>query len=164
MINYIELGIGLHQFLASEGVIIEQSQAGEWHSSASDERTNNLIASYNPWPFEKAKKLTELNHWLDEQTEKLSALIPESEQKSWQVQVNEAFGLMPINLLGQLSEDRGIELSELIERVKTKHSDYWTAYGKLKAKRDNARDLIRAMPDAGSFERLAELWAIKCTE
>lgn len=164
MINYIELGVGLHEYLASNGVMLEQSQDGKWHSSASDEKANELIALYNPWGIEKAKKLLEINAWLDNQAARLNELIPDSEQKSWPVQVNEAFGLMPINLLGQLAADRKIDVADLIERVKAKHSDYWIAYGKLKAKRDNARDLILSMPDSGSFERLAELWALKCTD
>ena len=163
MINHVEKGYGMLVYLSERGCFIEQLQDGTWISTKSDEETNELIESYNPWPVEKNKKLLEINSWLDSEAEKLNALIPESDQRSWQVQVNEAFGLMPINLLGQLADDRGIDLADLIERVKTKHSEYWTAYGKIKAKRDNIKDLIKTYPDNGSVERLYELWSLSCT-
>lgn len=163
MINYVELGIGLHEYLASEGVFLEQSQDGKWQANASDERVNNLIAAYNPWPVEKAKKLDEVNQWLIDESASLVKSRPDIEQKSWSTQVAEAFGLMPLALLPSLAAERGVTVAELVEKVKQNHSAYYEAYGKLQGKRDNAKAAIKSLPDAGEFHRLQELWDIKCT-
>ena len=103
MINYIELGVGLHEHLASEGVYLEQSQDGKWQANASDERVNNLIASYNPWAAEKAKKLLEINSWFQSEVEKLTAGTTQVERDSWSVQVSEAYGYRPISMLAAMA-------------------------------------------------------------
>lgn len=163
MINYIELGIGLHEHLASEGVILEQAQSGEWQANASDERVNNLIASYNPWAVEKAKKLSEINEWLEDQLQLVVAGIPDSEQKSWPTQVDEAYGKRPLRMLIRIAAARGVSTDELIAKVKANAEAYDDRYGELQGLRDKAKQLIKSMPDSGEFNRLPELWAIKCT-
>ncbi len=120
MINYTELGIGLHEYLASEGVYLEQSQSGEWQANASDERVNNLIASYNPWGAEKAKKLLEINSWFQSEVEKLTAGTTQVERDSWSVQVSEAYGYRPISMLAAMAQARGIEVETLVMKVKAK--------------------------------------------
>ncbi len=163
MINYIEKGIGLHDYLAKEGVQLEQLQSGEWVSTASDERTNNLIASYNPWPTEKAKKLLEINSWFQSEVEKLTAGTTQAERDSWPVQVDEAYGIRPVVMLSAMAEARGITLEVLILRVKAKAELFATKYGALQGAKDALEDQVRAMPDSDNIERLTELWDIKCT-
>lgn len=163
MISYIEKGIGLHDLLAKEGVQLEQLQSGEWVSTASDERTNSLIASYNPWPVEKAKKLLEINSWLQGEIEKLTAGTTQAERDSWPVQVDEAYGIRPVVMLSAMAESRGIALEALILKVKAKAELFATKYGSLQGAKDALEDKVKALPNAGELNRLQELWAIKCT-
>jgi len=163
MISYIEKGIGLHDLLSKEGVQLEQLQSGEWVSTASDERTNSLIASYNPWPVEKAKKLLEINSWLQGEIEKLTAGTTQAERDSWPVQVDEAYGIRPVVMLSAMAESRGIALEALILKVKAKAELFATKYGSLQGAKDALEDKVKALPNAGELNRLQELWAIKCT-
>jgi len=163
MINYIEKGIGLHDFLAKEGVQIEQLQSGEWVSTASDERTNNLIASYNPWPAEKAKKIAEATAWFESAVAQLTAGTTQTERDSWSVQVNEAYGVRPISMLASMAAARGIEVGTLVEKVKRKAELFAEYYGAIQGKRDAIEDKINAFPNDGDYHRLTELWALKCT-
>lgn len=164
MIKYIELGVGLHEYLARNSVMLEQSQDGKWHSSASDEKTNELIASYNPWGVEKAKKLLEINAWFQSEVEKLTAGTTQAERDSWSVQVNEAYGIRPISMLSSMASARGVSLELLIEKVKAKAELFASKYGSLQGAKDALEDKVKAMPDSGSFELLAELWLLKCTD
>jgi hypothetical protein len=163
MINYIEKGIGLHDFLAKEGVQLEQLQSGEWVSTASDERTNNLIASYNPWPAEKTKKLLEINSWFQGEVEKLTAGTAQAERDSWSVQVDEAYGIRPVVMLSSMAEARGITLESLMLKVKAKAELFSIKYGSLQGTKDALEDKVKAFPDADELDRLQELWALKCT-
>lgn len=163
MINYIELGIGLHEYLASEGVYLEQSQSGEWQANASDERVNNLIASYNPWGDEKAKKLLEINSWFQSEVEKLTAGTTQVERDSWSVQVSEAYGYRPISMLAAMAQARGIEVEALVMKVKAKAELFSVLYGSLQGAKDALEDKVKALPNEGELHRLAELWALKCT-
>ena len=163
MINYIELGIGLHEYLASEGVYLEQSQSGEWQANASDERVNNLIASYNPWGTEKAKKVKEVNEWFSAKVSAVTADVTQEEKDSWPTQASEANGLEPLDLLIDMAEARGITAEQMIEKVKRKQKMYKKVYAKLQGEKDRALDLVKALPNEGGLHRLAELWAVKCT-
>ena len=163
MINYIELGIGLHEYLASEGVYLEQSQSGEWQANASDERVNNLIASYNPWGTEKAKKVKEVNEWFSAKVSAVTADVTQEEKDSWPTQASEANGLEPLDLLIDMAEARGITAEQMIEKVKRKQKMYKKVYAKLQGEKDRALDLVKALPNEGELHRLAELWALKCT-
>jgi len=163
VINYVEKGFGLHEFLAGEGVFIEQSQFGEWVSNASDERTNNLIAAYNPWPVEKAKKIAEATAWFESEVAKLTAGTTQTERDSWSVQVNEAYGLRPISMLSAMAEARGIDVNTLVEKVKHKAEIFAAYYGAIQGKRDAIEDKIKSFPNDGDYHRLTELWALKCT-
>lgn len=163
MINYVEKGFGLHEHLASEGVYLEQSQDGGWQANASDERVNNLIASYNPWPTEKAKKLLEINDWFQSEVEKLTAGTTQAERDSWSVQVDEAYGIRPVVMLSAMAEARGITLESLILKVKAKAELFSIKYGSLQGVKDALEDKVKAFPDAGELNRLQELWALKCT-
>ena len=163
MINYIELGIGLHEYLASEGVYLEQSQSGEWQANASDERVNNLIASYNPWGTEKAKKVKEVNEWFSAKVSAVTADVTQEEKDSWPTQASEANGLEPLDLLIDMAEARGITAEQMIEKVKRKQKMYKKVYAKLQGEKDRALDLVKALPNEGELHRLAELWAVKCT-
>lgn len=163
MINYIELGVGLHEHLASEGVYLEQSQDGKWQANASDERVNNLIASYNPWGVEKAKKLLEINSWFQTEVEKLTAGTTQVERDSWSVQVSEAYGYRPISMLAAMAQARGIDVDTLVMKVKAKAELFSVLYGSLQGAKDALEDKVKALPNEGELHRLAELWAIKCT-
>ena len=163
MINYIELGIGLHEYLASEGVYLEQSQDGKWQANASDERVNNLIASYNPWGTEKAKKVKEVNEWFSAKVSAVTADVTQEEKDSWPTQASEANGLEPLDLLIDMAEARGITAEQMIEKVKRKQKMYKKVYAKLQGEKDRALDLVKALPNEGELHRLAELWALKCT-
>lgn len=163
MINYIELGVGLHEHLASEGVYLEQSQDGKWQANASDERVNNLIASYNPWGVEKAKKLLEINSWFQSEVEKLTAGTTQVERDSWSVQVSEAYGHRPISMLAAMAEARGVSVDTLVMKVKAKAELFSVLYGSLQGAKDALEDKVKALPNEGELHRLAELWAIKCT-
>lgn len=163
MINYIELGIGLHEHLASEGVFLEQLQSGEWQANASDERVNNLIASYNPWAAEKAKKVKEVNEWFSAKVSAVTADVTQEEKDSWPTQASEANGLEPINLLQTMADARGIAVEQMIEKVKRKQALYKQVYGKLQGEKDRVLDLVKALPNNGELNRLPELWALKCT-
>lgn len=163
MINYVEKGIGLHDFLARKGILLED-YAGTWHSNASDEITNSLIESYNPWPAEKAIKLAEINAWFDGAVGQLTAGTTQSERDSWGVQVNEAYGIRPVVMLAAMASARGILLETLIEKVKQKSELFASYYGAIQGKRDALEDLVKSFPDSGQIERLPELWAVKCTD
>lgn len=163
MINYVEKGFGLHEHLANEGVFLEQAQSGEWKANASDERVNNLIASYNPWPVEKAKKLLEINSWFQGEVEKLTAGTTQAERDSWSVQVDEAYGIRPVVMLSAMAEARGITLEVLILKVKAKAELFAIKYGSLQGAKDALEDKVKAFPDTDELNRLQELWALKCT-
>lgn len=164
MINYIEKGIGLHEFLAKESVQIEQLQSGEWVSTASDERTNNLIASYNPWPVEKAKKAKEVNEWLSCKVAALTDDVTREEKDTWQTQANEAAGLESICLLAAMAQARGITVEQMIEKVKRNRAEFNVAYGKLQGEKDRILDIIKTLPDNDDYHRLSDLWALKCMD
>ncbi len=163
MINYVERGIGLHEYLASEGVFIEQGQDGTWYTNASEERTNNLIASYNPWPTEKEKKLKELNTNFDEAVLSLTKGTTQPERDSWAVQVSEAYGERPLSMLRTMAEARGISVEALAAKVKEKAAAYSAAYGSIQGARDAIEDVIKTYPNEGSYELLQDFWRIKCT-
>lgn len=163
MINYIELGVGLHEHLANEGVYLEQSQDGKWQANASDERVNNLIALYNPWGAEKAKKLLEINSWFQSEVEKLTAGTAQVERDSWSVQVSEAYGYRPISMLAAMAEARGISVETLVMKVKAKAELFSVLYGSLQGAKDALEDKVKALPNEGELHRLPELWALKCT-
>ena len=163
MINYVELGIGLHEYLAIEGVFLEQSQDGKWQANASDERVNNLIATYNPWSVEKAKKVKEVNEWFSAKVSAVTADVTQEEKDSWPTQASEANGLEPLDLLLDMAEARGITVEKMVEKVKRKQKMYKKAYAKLQGEKDRVLDLVKALPNSGELSRLPELLALKCT-
>ena len=163
MINYIEKGIGLHDFLAKEGIQIEQLQSGEWVSTASDERTNSLIASYNPWTTEKEIKLKVLNSSFEEAVSLLTKNVTQSEKDSWETQVREAYGERPLSMLLAMARARGIPVETLVDKVKAKAEAYSLAYGTLQGRRDAIEDRIKAFPEEGECNKLFDLWSVSCT-
>lgn len=167
MIKYVDKGEGLSHYLAKNGVTLSEVYSegvASWQSNVSDDEVNALIESYNPWEFERNKKLIEINGWLELEGSKLVELVPTVEQKNWPIQVNEAFGLMPLNLLVSLASERGITVEELVSRVKQNHNDYCDAYGKLQGKRDSIKQLIKTYTDDTDINRLPELWALSCMD
>lgn len=163
MINYIEVGYGLHEFLNSNGVYLEQLD-GVWTANVPDADVNALIEQYNPWPVEKAKKLEEINNWFKNAVAQLTAGIPQEEKDSWATQVNEANGIIPLQMLPVMANARGITVEELIQRVKTKAGLFAQYYGAIQGKRDAVEDAIKALPDSGELHRLPELWGLSCTD
>lgn len=162
MINYVEKGVGLTDWLNAQGISLEE-QSGEWISNKPDDQVNALIAAYNPWPTEKAAKLAEINAWFDSAVAQLTAGTTQSERDSWAVQVNEAYGIRPVAMLSAMATARGIELETLIEKVKQKSELFASYYGAIQGKRDALEDLVNSFPDAGDHDRLPELWAVSCT-
>jgi len=165
MINYIEKGEGLSHWLASQGIelaeVYTDGQA-QLVSNVDDETVSAKIAEYNPWPFEKAKKLAELNTWFEEATAQLVAGSTQIERDSWTVQVNEAYGLRPVSMLAVMAQARGVSLEDLIAKVKYKADLYNQHYGALQGRRDAFEDQIKSFPDEGSHEQLTNLWSIRC--
>jgi hypothetical protein len=162
MIQYIEKGYGLHQWLANQGIELRNVD-GVWVANVPDEQVSQLIANYNPWPAEKAFKLTEINHQFEVAVANLTAGTTESERNSWAIQEREARDYpqkTPVALT-VLAASRGMPLDVLIEKVLQKSALYQNAYFTLQGMRDKAEDLIKALPDDGQNERLPELWAIK---
>lgn len=163
MILFVDKGYGMHEHLAAHGVQLEQLD-GSWIANAPDEEVNALIESYNPWPYEKSVKLAEINGWFADAVSQLTAGIPQEEKDSWGVQVSEANGLVPMQMLPVMAAARGITLDELVAKVKAKAALFAQYYGAIQGRRDKAEDLIKSLPDSGNIERLPELWAIKCTD
>lgn len=162
MIQFQDKGFSLFLHLESKGVFLEQLD-GKWVSNAPDELVNKLIDEYNPWGAEKAKKIAEVNAWFSAKVSALTADVAEVEKQSWQTQANEAIGIEPINLLASMAAARGITIEEMIAKVNRKRLMYKAFYGPLQGEKDRVLDLIKALPDAGDYHRLLELWAIKCT-
>lgn len=123
-----------------------------------------LVDSYNPWPYEKANKLKEINEWFKAAVAQLTAGIPQEEKDSWATQVNEANGIIPLQMLPVMAMARGITVEELIQRVKTKAGLFAQYYGAIQGKRDAIEDAIKALPDSGELNRLPELWGLSCLE
>lgn len=123
-----------------------------------------LIDGYNPWPFEKANKLKEINEWFKAAVAQLTAGIPQEEKDSWATQVNEANGIIPLQMLPVMAQARGITVEELIQRVKTKAGLFAQYYGAIQGKRDAVEDAIKALPDSGELHRLPELWGLSCSD
>lgn len=159
---HIDKGYGLTAHLESHGISLVQ-RGNEWHAEGG-ENAQQLIDSYNPWPYEKAAKLSEINAWFDSAVAQLTAGTTQSERDSWSVQVNEAYGIRPVAMLAAMASARGISVDELIQRVKAKAEAFATHYGALQGRRDALEDLIKSLPDNGEYHRLPELWGIKCTD
>ncbi len=123
-----------------------------------------LIDSYNPWSYEKANKLKEINEWFKSAVAQLTAGIPQEEKDSWATQVNEANGIIPLQMLPVMANARGITVEELIQRVKTKAGLFAQYYGAIQGKRDAVEDAIKSLPDSGELNRLPELWGLSCMD
>lgn len=123
-----------------------------------------LIDGYNPWPYEKSNKLKEINEWFKAAVAQLTSGIPQEEKDSWATQVNEANGIIPLQMLPVMAHARGITVEELIQRVKTKAGLFAQYYGGIQGKRDAVEDAIKALPDNGELHRLPELWSLSCMD
>lgn len=166
MIDYVEKGEGLSQFLASFEISLSEvyDNAGvRWESNKPDEIVNAKIAEYNPWPFEKAKKFSEINQWLEDRVELILSSVPKVERDSWPTQVAEAHGIRPPSMLVGIAKRRGISVDELIAKVLIKEKAFSDYYADMQGERDRIESLVKAFPDEGDYHRLPELWALKCT-
>lgn len=165
MIEYIDKGAGLSDWLSSHGATLSEiytDGVAVLVSNKSDDEINALIRAYNPWPFEKAKKFAEINNWLQEQVELILSDIPKVEQNSWHKQVSEARGLQPLSMLLGIAAGRGIAVEELITKVLAKEKAFSDYYAAKQGERDRVETLIKALPDEGEYHRLPELWALSC--
>ena len=165
MINYIEKGAGLSEWLSSHGATLSEIYTDGVPvlvSNKSDAEINALIQSYNPWPFEKAKKFAEINNWLQEQVELVLSDIPKVERDSWHKQVSEARGLQPLSMLLGIAAGRGIPVQDLVAKVLAKEKAFSDYYATKQGERDRIETLIKALPDEGDYHRLPELWALSC--
>lgn len=158
------LGAGLPIFLESHGWLFFRDQSGEYFCDGGGANPQDLIDAYNPWPYEKAAKLAEVNAWFENAVAQLTAGTTQAERDSWAVQVNEAYGIRPVAMLAAMAAARGISVDELIQRVKAKAEAFAAYYGALQGRRDAMEDQVKAFPDAGELGRLPDLWAIKCTD
>lgn len=159
-----DLGRGLSEYMQYNGWFLYQDQTGRFVCEGSGDDPQHLIDAYNPWPYEKASKLTELNAWFESAVSQLTAGTTQAERDSWPVQVNEAYGIRPLAMLPAMATARGITTEQLIEKVKAKAEAFATYYGSLQGRRDALEDKVKAFPDSGDYHRLPELWAIKCTD
>lgn len=158
------LGAGLPIFLETHGWMFFRDQSGNYFCEGEGTNPQYLIDSYNPWPYEKAAKLSEINEWFESAVAQLTAGTTQAERDSWAVQVNEAYGIRPIAMLAAMAAARGISTEQLIEKVKAKAEAFATYYGALQGRRDALEDLIKSLPDNSEYHRLPELWGIKCTD
>lgn len=166
MINYIEKGFGLHQHLANNACYLEQNQDGSWVSNLSDEATNGLIQSYNPWVKEKANKFAEIDIAFQKTIDGLTAGWPEGEIKTWAKQETEAIALQSnpaaiTPFLTMIAAQRGITVPDLASRVLRDSTAFSNASAYYVGLRHKARQLVQALPNEGSYERLQELYNIK---
>lgn len=165
MINYIEKGNSLHDFLASHQCYLEERD-GVWICNKSDEEVNTLIASYNPWSKEKAAKFAEIDADFQHSIDSLTAGWPEGEIKTWNKQEAEALTLQQnpnavTPTLSMIAIQRGITVPELASRVLRDAAAFSQASGYYVGLRHKARQLVQALPNEGSYERLQELYNIK---
>jgi len=162
MINYVEKGYSMHEWLANKGAQLTQSN-GIWSANAPDDEVNKLIAEYNPWAAEKSQKLTEINSAFSDAVAQLTAGTMQAERDSWSIQESEARGYpdKPTPRIEILAAARGVPLQTLVEKILYKANLYAQYYFTLQGERDALEDLINALPDFGEIERLPELWAIK---
>lgn len=161
MIQYIEKGYGLHQMLAAQGIELRNVD-GVWVSNIPHEQLNQLISDYNPWPFEKAKKISELCEAFEERVEALLADVPKSERDSFSVQLSEAQAY-PSTFpkgLSILATARGLSLEALVNKVLIKADLYNTQYFTLQAKKDALEDVVKAFSDNESLDKLPELLSL----
>ncbi len=166
MINYIEKGFGLHQYLADNGCFLEQNQDGTWVSNLSEEATNILMDNYNPWTKEKANKLIEIDLAFQKTIDSLTAGWPEGEIKTWAKQETEALALqsnptVSTPFLTMIAAQRGITVADLASRVLRDSAAFSAASAYYVGLRHKARQLVQALPNEGSYERLQELYDIK---
>lgn len=162
MINYIEKGYSLHQWLAAQGIELRNVD-GVWQANVPDSQVSQLIAEYNPWPVEKSLKLIEINNDFQNAVNNLTAGTTEAERNSWAIQEREAKEYpqkQPV-ALAILATSRGIDLELLISKVIEKSNMYQQAYFTLQGMRDKAEDKIKSFPDSGEYEKLNILNQIK---
>jgi hypothetical protein len=165
MINYIEKGNSLHDFLTSQQCYLEQRD-GVWICNKSDEEVNTLILSYNPWSKEKSTKFAEIDADFQHSIDSLTAGWPEGEIKTWERQEKEALLLQDnptasTPFLATVASQRGITVAELASRVIRDSIAFSNASAYYVGLRHKARQLVQALPNEGSYERLQELYNIK---
>lgn len=166
MIQYIEKGAGLFDFLYANGVHLYQLD-GVWvyEGAKTIDEVNQLIQTYNPWPVEKAKKMEEINLDFSKAVDWLVHGSTSDERNSWAIQEREAVGWLadnsyPIPALTVLASSRGIPVDILAQKVVEKANLYKQYYFTFQGMRDKAEDAIKGLPNDGEIERLAELQAI----
>lgn len=165
MINYIEKGYGLHRMLAAQGIELRNVD-GAWIANAPDEQVSQLIAEYNPWPTEKAAKFAEIDADFESAVSSLTAGWPQHEIQTWSKQESEARALVakpdaPTPMLSTIAATRGLTVPELAQRVIRDADAFTAASAHFVGLRHKARQLVQALPDAGDYQRLAELFDIK---
>lgn len=165
MINYIEKGYSMHQWLIQQGVHLSQ-KSGVWCANVSDEMANQLISAYNPWPAEKSAKFAEIDADFESAVAALTAGWPQHEIQTWSKQEAEARALTanadaPTPMLSTIAATRGITAAELAQRVIRDADAFTNASAYYVGLRHKARQLVQLLPDNGDYHRLPELWAIK---
>ena len=169
MINYQDKGIGLTVWLDQQGVILEQAftdGVGVWQSNVPDDQINALIEQYNPWVYVKADKLAEIDEDFQKTIDGLTAGWPEGEIKTWAKQESEALALQSnpsasTPFLTMIAAQRGITVADLASRVLRDSAAFSNASAYYVGLRHKARQLVQALPNEGSYERLQELNSIK---
>lgn len=165
MINYIEKGYLMHEWLAERGVYLSQRN-GVWAANTPDEQANQLIAEYNPWPAEKAAKFAEIDADFETSVSSLTAGWPQHEIQTWSKQESEARAFVANSvastpMLATIASTRGLTVAELAQRVIRDADAFTNASAIYVGLRHKARQRVQAMPDSGEANRLPELWAIK---
>ncbi len=164
MINYTEKGYGIHKWLADHGAFIREVD-GVLVSNLPDDQINQLIADYNPWPSEKATKFAEIDAEFEAAVASLTAGWPQHEIQTWNKQEAEARALAanpeaPTPMLSTIAITRGLTVAELAQRVIRDADAFTAASAHFVGLRHKARQLVQALPDAGDYHRLPELFAI----
>ncbi|TXH98123.1 MAG: hypothetical protein E6Q75_02445 [Rheinheimera sp.] len=165
MINYIEKGYSMHEWLRSQGIDISQ-YGTVWTANAPDDVVNVLIEQYNPWPAEKAAKFAEIDADFEAAVSSLTAGWPQHEIQTWSKQESEARALAanpstPTPMLSTIAATRGLTVAELAQRVIRDADAFTNASAYYVGLRHKARQRVQALPDSDDINRLPELWAIK---
>jgi hypothetical protein len=165
IVNILQnLGYGLTIYLAEQDVGLYQ-KGGVWFAEGS-ENAQLLIDNYNPWPYEKAAKFSEIDTDFETAVAALTAGWPVHEMQTWSKQEAEAraFTADPLAatpMLSAIASTRGLTVAQLAERVIRDADAFTAASAYYVGLRHKTRQLVQALPDEGSLERLPELFAIK---
>jgi hypothetical protein len=159
-----DLGYGLTIYLSEQDVGLYQKN-GVWFAEGA-ENAQDLIDSYNPWPYEKSAKLAEIDADFETIVAGLTAGWPTHEMQTWGKQEAEARAFtadasVVTPMLSAIASTRGLTVEQLAERVIRDANAFTAASAYYVGLRHKARQRVAAMPSNLEYHRLHELFTIK---